>query len=204
MYAIIETGGKQYRVMMGDKIHIEKLDADQGASYVFEKVLFLSGDKEESAVGTPYIEGVAVKGKVLEHTKGDKLIVFKMKRRKKYRSKRGHRQHLTVVEITGIEKGFKKAAPKVEPRLAPKAAPKVEPKPAPKVEPRLAPKAAPKVEPKAAPKVEPKAAPKVEPKAAPKVEPKPAPKPAPKASTTKTTNNTKPKTAPKSAPKKKS
>lgn len=102
MYAVIETGGKQYRVQNGDKVEVEKLDAAVDAEYVFNKVLFVSGEEQESEIGSPYLDGVKVKGKILKHIKGDKVIVFKMKRRKSTRKKRGHRQNLTVVEIMDI------------------------------------------------------------------------------------------------------
>jgi large subunit ribosomal protein L21 len=92
MYAVIETGGKQYKVMNGDKIHVERLEADVDSEYTFDKVLFISGE-------------VLVKGRVLKHLKGEKVTVFKFKKRKQYRRRRGHRQQLTLIEILGIEKG---------------------------------------------------------------------------------------------------
>jgi len=105
MYAVIETGGKQYKVEKGDKLEVEKLDAAVDSVYLFDKVLFLSGEAEKTVTGTPYLAGVKVKGKVLKHMKGDKVIVYKFHKRQHYRRKRGHRQQLTVVEIVGIVKG---------------------------------------------------------------------------------------------------
>jgi large subunit ribosomal protein L21 len=105
MYAVIETGGKQYKVEKGDRIEVEKIDAAVASVYLFDKVLFVSGGGDEkTATGTPYLAGVKVKGKVLKHMKGDKVIVYKFQKRKHYRRKRGHRQHLTVVEIVDIVK----------------------------------------------------------------------------------------------------
>lgn len=123
MYAIIETGGKQYRVQNGDQIVVEKLGAEAGDTVVFDKVLAV-GEGAGVKVGTPYVEGTAVEGKVVENGKGKKVIIFKYKAKKDYRKKQGHRQPYTLVEITAI--GGEKAAPAVKP-AAPKAeAPKAE------------------------------------------------------------------------------
>ena len=100
MYAIIATGGKQYRVSEGDTIYIEKLDNQEGEVVSFP-VLMLSGD--EIQVGKPYIEGAEVTGKIVRHGKGEKIIIFKYKSKKNYRRKAGHRQPFTQVEITGIK-----------------------------------------------------------------------------------------------------
>lgn len=108
MYAIIETGGKQYRVQNGDQIVVEKLGAEAGDTVVFDKVLAV-GEGEGVKVGTPYVEGTAVEGKVVENGKGKKVIIFKYKAKKDYRKKQGHRQPYTLVEITAI--GGEKAAP---------------------------------------------------------------------------------------------
>ena len=105
MYAVIETGGKQYKVISGDKIHVERLEAAVDSEYTFDKVLFISGEGEKSEAGSPYLKGVLVKGRILKHLKGEKVTVFKFKKRKQYRRRRGHRQHLTLIEILGIEKG---------------------------------------------------------------------------------------------------
>ena len=111
MYAIIETGGKQYRVQAGDQIRVEKLNAEDGAVVVFDKVL-VAGEGADIKVGTPYIDGLTVDGKVIESGKGDKVIIFKYKAKKDYRKKQGHRQPYTLVEITAV--AGEKAAPKKE------------------------------------------------------------------------------------------
>jgi len=100
MYAIIATGGKQYRVSEGDTIYIEKLDAKEDSEVSFP-VLLLSGD--EVRTGTPEIEGASVTGKVIRHGRGQKIIVYKFKAKKNYRRKQGHRQPFTQVEITAIK-----------------------------------------------------------------------------------------------------
>lgn len=101
MYAVIETGGKQYRVSAGDKLRVEKLSGEAGSQVTFDKVLLLGKD-EGAVVGAPYVEGAAVTGKIVEHGKDDKVIVFKYRRKKNYRKFRGHRQQFTSVEIEGI------------------------------------------------------------------------------------------------------
>lgn len=100
MYAIIETGGKQYTVEAGNKIRVEKLDAKEGDVVTFDKVVFVSGD--EPKVGTPYVEGAKVEAKVLAQDKAKKVIVYKYKAKKNERKKKGHRQPYTLVEISGI------------------------------------------------------------------------------------------------------
>ena len=99
MYAIIATGGKQYRVSEGDVIYIEKLENELDSEVTFP-VLMLGGDKV--VVGTPEVKGASVTGKVLQHGRGQKIIVYKFKAKKNYRRKQGHRQPFTKVEITGI------------------------------------------------------------------------------------------------------
>ena len=99
MYAIIRTGGKQYKVEAGDEILVEKLEAEIGAEVSFE-VLMLGGDKV--VVGTPVVEGVKAKAQVLEHGKGKKVVVFKYKPKKNIRKKQGHRQPYTKVKINAI------------------------------------------------------------------------------------------------------
>lgn len=101
MYAIIETGGKQYKVSQGDVVFIEKLDAEENAEITFDKVL-LAGEGDAVKVGTPTVEGATVSAKVLKNGKAKKVIVFKMKRKKNERKRRGHRQPYTKVEITAI------------------------------------------------------------------------------------------------------
>lgn len=100
MYAIIETGGKQYRVEAKDKIKVEKLDLSVGDKVVFDKVLVI-GDGNVK-VGKPYIEGAKVEGKVLLQAKDKKVIVYKYKPKKNERKKKGHRQPFTLVEIESI------------------------------------------------------------------------------------------------------
>ncbi len=101
MYAIIETGGKQYRVENGDRIAVEKLGVEDGAKVVFDKVLVV-GDGADIKVGAPYVDGVTVEGNAIETGKGKKVIIFKYKAKKDYRKKQGHRQPYTLVEITSI------------------------------------------------------------------------------------------------------
>ena len=100
MYAIIETGGKQYKVEAGDEILVEKLNADVDAEVAFDTLLV--SDDAGVKIGTPVLDGVKVKAKVLEHGKGDKVIVFKYKPKKNIRTKRGHRQPYTKVQILSI------------------------------------------------------------------------------------------------------
>ena len=111
MYAIIETGGKQYKVQNGDQIKVEKLNAEAGSAVVFDKVL-AAGEGADIKVGTPYLEGLTVEGEVVESGKGDKVIIFKYKAKKDYRKKQGHRQPYTLVEIKTV--AGEKAAPKKE------------------------------------------------------------------------------------------
>jgi len=101
MYAIIETGGKQYRVQEGDVVFVEKISAEDGESVVFDKVLAVSKDGELT-VGSPAVEGASVNAKVLGHGKDKKVIVFKYKPKKGYRRKQGHRQPYTKVQIEKI------------------------------------------------------------------------------------------------------
>lgn len=105
MYAIFETGGKQYKVTEGDVINIEKLsEQEEGTEVLFDKVLMVRGENEnEVKIGVPYVEGAKVKGKIEEHGKGDKVIIFKYKPKKNYRNKKGHRQPFSRVKIDKIE-----------------------------------------------------------------------------------------------------
>ena len=100
MYAIIATGGKQYRVSEGDVIYIEKIDAAVDSTVSFD--VLLVGNEGDVKVGTPVVEGVKVEGKVVGQIRGEKIIVFKYKSKKNYRRKQGHRQPYTKLEITGI------------------------------------------------------------------------------------------------------
>ena len=108
MYAIIESCGKQYKLAQGDVVFFEKLDAEEGKKVSFDKVILVSEDGKVQ-VGNPYVKGVKVEGKVVSHGKAKKIIVFKMKPKKNYRRKQGHRQPYTKVEITGIKTAAKKA-----------------------------------------------------------------------------------------------
>jgi large subunit ribosomal protein L21 len=101
MYAVIKTGGKQHRVSAGDEISIEKIHGDKGDTVFFDEVLLVSRD-EDVRVGTPYLTGVKVSGEIIEQTKTRKINVFKMKRRKGYKKKTGHRQKLTKMKIKEI------------------------------------------------------------------------------------------------------
>ena len=113
MYAIIESCGRQYKVEKGEVVFFEKLDAEEGKKVTFENVILVSDDGKVQ-VGNPYVKGVKVEGKVVAHGKGKKIIVFKMKPKKNYRRKQGHRQPYTKVEITAIETGAKKTETKAE------------------------------------------------------------------------------------------
>lgn len=101
MYAIVETGGKQYKVSEGDVLFVEKLDAQDGDTVTFDKVLACGGD-DEFKIGTPVVDGASVEAKVLEQGKAKKVIVFKYKSKKDYRKKQGHRQPYTKVVIEKI------------------------------------------------------------------------------------------------------
>lgn len=100
MYAIIQTGGKQYKVAVGDEVSVEKLNAEIDTEVAFD--VLLVSDGENVTVGTPFVAGIKATGKVLEHGKGKKVVVFKYKAKKDSRKKRGHRQPFTKVEITAI------------------------------------------------------------------------------------------------------
>ena len=102
MYAIIEACGKQYKVTKGDVVFFEKLEAEEGKKVTFDNVILVSDDKKVQ-VGTPYVKGIKVEGKVISHGKAKKILVFKYKAKKNYRRTQGHRQPYTKVEITGIK-----------------------------------------------------------------------------------------------------
>ena len=102
MYAVVATGGKQYKVQEGDILRIEKLSGEIGDDVAFDQVL-LVGEGETVRIGRPIVEGALVKGKIVEQDKAKKIIVFKYKRRKRYRRKQGHRQTYTAVKINTIE-----------------------------------------------------------------------------------------------------
>ncbi|MFA5713198.1 MAG: 50S ribosomal protein L21 [Bacteroidales bacterium] len=101
MYAIVEIAGQQFKVKSGNKIFVHRLEGEEGSQIEFNSVL-LTEDNGTVAVGAPFVEGVKVNATILEHLKGDKVIVFKKKRRKGYRKKNGHRQYLTRLQIDNI------------------------------------------------------------------------------------------------------
>ncbi len=102
MYAVIQTGGKQYRVAPGDRLRVEKLAGDRGATVTFDNVLMVGGEGS-FRVGKPTVAGVKVTAQITAQDRAKKIIVFKLKRRKNYRRKHGHRQYYTELHITGIE-----------------------------------------------------------------------------------------------------
>ena len=108
MYAVVTTGGKQYRVEAGSELTIERLAEEPGASITFDRVL-LVGDGDAVTIGSPTVDGASVSGTVLAEELGPKLIIFKFKQKVKYRRTRGHRQHLTRVRIDEISTGAKKS-----------------------------------------------------------------------------------------------
>lgn len=122
MFAILKTGGKQYRVAENDVIVVERLGGEAGDSVTFEDVLMV-GDGDKLETGAPLVSGATVAGELLEQARGDKILIFKKKRRKNHRRLRGHRQDLSVVRITEILTGGKKPSGK---KAAKKAAPKPE------------------------------------------------------------------------------
>ena len=104
MFAVIRTGGKQYKVAQNDLIAVEKLAGEPGATIELAEVLMV-GDGAEISAGTPLVAGASVSAELVEHRRADKIIVFKKKRRQNYRRKNGHRQHQTVLRITEIRAG---------------------------------------------------------------------------------------------------
>ncbi len=124
MYAVVKTGGKQYRVTKDDTILVEKLDADEGQTVTLSDVMLL-GDDDKVTVGTPVVADASVEAQVVSQTRGPKIIIFRRKRRKNHRRTQGHRQDLTLLKITDINTSGKKAA-----APAKKAAAKAEEKPA--------------------------------------------------------------------------
>ena len=101
MYAVIKTGGKQYRVAAGEKIKVEQIPADVGAEITLGEVLMV-GEGESVSIGTPFLVGAKVTAKVIAHGRGPKVTIFKMRRRKHYQKHQGHRQGYTEIEISGI------------------------------------------------------------------------------------------------------
>ena len=149
MYALVRTGGKQYRVAKDDTILVERIAADEGAEVILDDVVML-GDGEKVTIGTPRVEGAAVSATVVSQTRGPKIIIFRRKRRKNHRRTQGHRQDLTLLKINAIAEDGKSLKPKAAP--AKKAAAKEEAAPKAAAKKAAAKKAAPKAEAKAAPK----------------------------------------------------
>ena len=147
MYALVKTGGKQYRVSKDDTILVERISADEGAEVILDNVVML-GDGDNVTIGTPRVEGAAVSATVMRQTRGPKIIIFRRKRRKNHRRTQGHRQDLTLLKINAIAEDGKSLTPKAAPKKA--AAKTEDAKAAPKKAP--AKKAAAKAEAKAAPK----------------------------------------------------
>lgn len=126
MFAVVKTGGKQYKVAQDEILKVEKLPGEAGDTVTFDEVLMLS-DESGLKTGTPLVKGAVVTAEILEQTRGDKVIIFKKRRRHTFRVRNGHRQYLSVIKITGLGKAGpakKKAAPKKA------AAPKADPAPA--------------------------------------------------------------------------
>ena len=155
MYALVRTGGKQYRVAKDDTILVERIAADEGSEVILDDVVML-GDGDKVTIGTPRVEGAAVSATVMRQTRGPKIIIFRRKRRKNHRRTQGHRQDLTLLKINMIAEDGKSLKPKAAPKkAAPKTEAKAEAKAAPKkaaAKKATAKKAAPKAEAKAAPK----------------------------------------------------
>ena len=163
MYALVRTGGKQYRVAKDDTILVERIAADEGAEVILDDVVML-GDGDKVTIGTPRVEGAAVSATVVSQTRGPKIIIFRRKRRKNHRRTQGHRQDLTLLKINAIAEDGKSLKPKAAP--AKKAAAKEVSAPKAVAKKATAKKAAPKAAAKKA--AAKKAAPKAEAKAAPK------------------------------------
>ena len=144
MYAVVNTGGKQYKVQQGEILRVEKIPGDVGSPVSFDRVLMFS-DGEDVSIGQPLLDNIAVEGHIVEQGKAKKIIVFKYKRRKRYRRKQGHRQEFTAVQIDSIvskeakakEASDKTKEPQPEAKKA-QAEPKAEAKEAKKVAPKKA------------------------------------------------------------------
>jgi len=162
MFAVIKTGGKQYKVAKDDVISVESLPGESGAAVEIKDVLMIGESGKAPSVGTPLLDKAAVFAEVVEQTRDDKIIVFKKRRRKGYRRKAGHRQNLTVLRITSISPTGKKspAAAKAKAKTKPKAEtkpkaaakPKAKTKPKAETKPKAAAKPKAKTKPKAAAK----------------------------------------------------
>ena len=125
MYAIIQSGGKQYHVTEGARLNLERLKGEVGQEISFDEVLLVGGD-DSVQVGQPMLQGARVVGTIVEQGKGDKILVFKMKRRKMYRRKTGHRQLFTQVQVDKIALGSEKSESKKSASTEKKAAPKAQ------------------------------------------------------------------------------
>ncbi|HCD63242.1 MAG: 50S ribosomal protein L21 [Candidatus Puniceispirillaceae bacterium] len=121
MYAVVKTGGKQYRVAKDDTILVEKLDAEEGQKVTLSDVMLL-GEGDNVTVGTPVVANASVEAQVVSQTRGPKIIIFRRKRRKNHRRTQGHRQDLTLLKITDINTSAKKAAAPAKKAAAPKTA----------------------------------------------------------------------------------
>ena len=120
MYAVVNSGGKQYKVQKGEILKVEKISGDVGNPVTFDRVLMFS-DGENVSIGQPLLDGVSVEGHIVEQGKARKIIVFKYKRRKRFRRKNGHRQEFTAVQIDSINAKGTKAAKAAEPKAEAKA-----------------------------------------------------------------------------------
>lgn len=120
MYAVVKTGGKQYRVAKDDTILVEKLDAEEGQKVTLSDVMLL-GEGDNVTVGSPVVANASVEAQVVSQTRGPKIIIFRRKRRKNHRRTQGHRQDLTLLKITDINTSAKKAAAPAKKAAAPKA-----------------------------------------------------------------------------------
>ena len=121
MYAIVETGGKQYRVKPGDTVAVERLATEPGETLDLERVLLVGGNGDAPRIGTPGVSGAVVRAEVVAHIRGDKIVVFRYKSKVRYRRKTGHRQALTRLRITDILLDGKSTAPREQTEAAPVA-----------------------------------------------------------------------------------
>ncbi|MCA1751608.1 MAG: 50S ribosomal protein L21 [Cryomorphaceae bacterium] len=154
MYAVVNIAGQQFKVQKDQHLFVHRLSGKEGDKITLGEVLLVDNDGKIS-VGAPAVEGASITAKVVEHLKGDKVIVFKKKRRKGYQTRNGHRQQFTKIAIEGISlNGAAEKKAKAEPKKEAKAEPKAESKAEPKAEVKAAPKAEPKKEAKAEAKPE--------------------------------------------------
>lgn len=121
MYALVKTGGKQYRVAKDDTILVERIAAEEGAEVILDDIVML-GDGDKVTIGTPRVEGAAVSATVVRQTRGPKIIIFRRKRRKNHRRTQGHRQDLTLLKINAVAEDGKALSAKAAPKAAPKKA----------------------------------------------------------------------------------